>query len=179
MGCPAEVKGRRKRCDDCRRSRRADLERTRYHDNADEINTKRSLRRQGAAEYEAPTDEVIDYSGGGDELPGMRPVSEYRPHISHDRAAYVAQKRAEELGDDEPSTMSSWSDLQARQEPDNSKVYFPPAPGSPALPGGPSNLFRGREVPQGPPDFPAVAGQAVVRRSEPSGPHRGTQVTWR
>jgi hypothetical protein len=143
-GCGTEVEGRRRRCPECRRSRRADLERARYHGHADAINTKRSLRRQGLSDPR-PDDigeVVVDYSvpGSGSRPPNPNaPARPYRAHPSHDRAAWVQRQAAMNSGDGEAP---SWDELASRP----ARVPFYPGPHSPAADVSP--FRRARETPE-------------------------------
>jgi hypothetical protein len=153
LNCPNPVAGRRKFCPSCRRQRRADQERIRYRDNAEAISTRRSLRRQGATQYDGPRDDepAIDYTKGSPR-PELRPLSAYKDP-RHDAALRARlDYAAQHAGEDDLPDQISWDDIVDR--PTDTRVYFPPPAWSPAATGNP---LRSYDAP-GPPDHPDVAG---------------------
>jgi hypothetical protein len=150
-GCGAEVSGRRKRCPDCRHSLRKRLDKRRYHQS----------RGQDVADYDhLPTGPAVDYTVESAKPPTPDdPVRPWRQPPQLDRATKIRLDHAAQLAaDDELPDQISWSDLIAR--PPDTRIYFPPAPGSPAAA---SNPFRSPE-PQGELINPAAIGQAYRPR---------------
>jgi hypothetical protein len=144
--CGTVVSGRRRRCPECRRRLQRRLDKRRYH----------ASRDQDVTDYKHPDDlPVIDFSRGAVQRPPdpNAPARPYRPHPSHDRAAWI-QRQAAQHAENELADQSSWDQLQDARLNDR-RVTFPPAPGSPAgdLFGRRAGRYQGQPI-----DNPAADG---------------------
>jgi hypothetical protein len=147
-GCGSVVSGRRKRCPECRRKLQRRLDKRRYHES----------KGQDIRDYEHAADsdgEIIDYSHGGDALPGLHPITAYRNNPRHDA---VTRARLDAQAQDQAAEadITDWESLQEmRARYGQSTVAFPPAPTTSGdVFGRRSSRYQGQPI-----DNPAAAGE--------------------
>jgi hypothetical protein len=165
-GCFADIShkaNRSTRCDTHQKAYEAAYERSRYAKVKDAVGTRRRLRRQGAAEYEAPRggEVVVDYTQGGDQRPSFRQATQN--NIRHDTARRVQMDMAAKPAELEPGDWEEQQQARAAAAP--STALFPAAVdvGENVFYGG-RQSYRGRGEPV---SNPAALGLAIVAPNRP------------
>lgn len=177
--CGEPISGRRRRCDDCKRTAHAKAERERYHRGEDPedqgpvvdltlpgANSKppdfSGVRRTQPQQHAEP--EVVDYTRGGFTRPGMyqprNALAQVPGAVRHDLVR--AQQMARDLAaaDDVPE-LASWNEMNTPPAEQAWRVSF----GRPAA-------FREQPTLTPSPYADAILGQAVrVSRPRPQRPN--------